>query len=75
MQSPAASSSTDPMDAVPNGLLLRILMGFVKALQDARQREADRLLADYRASAEPGLLTSRSSNRPRPAGHQPQGGL
>ena len=42
-----ASSSTEPMDAPRKGLLLRVLIGFVKALQDARQREADRFLADY----------------------------
>jgi hypothetical protein len=61
MQSPAASSSTEAMDDRRNGILLRILMGFVKALQDARQREADCLLADYRASAEPSLLISQST--------------
>jgi hypothetical protein len=41
-----ATSSTEPVDAPHNGLLLRVLIGFVKALQDARQREADRFLTD-----------------------------
>jgi hypothetical protein len=42
-----ATSFTEPVDAPRNGLLLRVLIGFVKALQDARQREADRVLANY----------------------------
>jgi len=47
MQSTAASSSTETVNIPRNGLLLRVLKRFVKALQDARQREADRFLADY----------------------------
>ena len=42
-----ATSFTEPAGAPRNGLLLRVLMGFVKVLQDARQREADRVLANY----------------------------
>ena len=42
-----ASSFTEPVDAPRNGLLLRVLIGFVKVLQDARQRKADRVLANY----------------------------
>jgi len=47
MQSTAASGPTETVNIPRNGLLLRVLKRFVKALQDARQREADRLLADY----------------------------
>jgi hypothetical protein len=42
-----ATSFTEPVGAPRNGLLLRVLIGFVKVLQDARQREADRVLANY----------------------------
>ena len=42
-----ATSFTEPAGAPRNGHLLRVLMGFVKVLQDARQREADRVLANY----------------------------
>jgi hypothetical protein len=41
------SSFTEPVDAPRNGLLLRVLIGFVKVLQDARQRKAGRVLANY----------------------------
>jgi hypothetical protein len=58
MQSTAASSSTESMDAARNGILLRVMIGFVKVLQDARQREADRVLARYRD------LTREISQRP-----------
>jgi hypothetical protein len=47
MQPTAAGSSTEAVDSPRHGLLLRVLMGFVKALQDTRQREANRLVADY----------------------------
>jgi hypothetical protein len=57
MQSTAASS-IESMDAPHKGILLRALIGFVKALQDARQREAESLLADYRD------LTREISQRP-----------
>ena len=46
MQS-TASSFTESVDAPRNSFLLRVLIGFVKVLQDARQREADRVLANY----------------------------
>ena len=42
-----ASSFTEPVDAPRNGLLLRVLTGFVKVLEDARRRQADRVLANY----------------------------
>jgi hypothetical protein len=56
--SAAATSSTESMDATRKGIVLRGLIGFVKALQDARQREADRVLAHYRD------LTREISQRP-----------
>jgi hypothetical protein len=42
-----ASTFTEPVDATRKGLLLRVLTGFVKVLQDARQREADLVLTNY----------------------------
>ena len=61
MRSIAADGFIEAVDRPRNGFLLRVLMGFLKALQDARQREADRLVADYQrpsrsASGEP-LMT------------------
>jgi hypothetical protein len=47
MRSTTAGSSTEAVDRRRHGLLLGVLMEFVKAVQDSRQREADRRVADY----------------------------
>ena len=47
MRSTTAGSSTEAVDRRRHGLLLGVLMEFVKAVQDSRQREANRLLACY----------------------------
>ena len=59
MQPTAAGTSTEAVDSPRHGLLLRFLMGFVKAVQDSRQREANRHLARYYR------LTRDTSQRPK----------
>jgi hypothetical protein len=47
MQLTVAGSSTEAVDSPRHGILLRVFRGFVKAVQDSRQREANRRLARY----------------------------